>query len=189
MKRLAIFASGAGSNAKNIIEHFKKTPSKASVALIVTNNPSAEVLDIAFDENIESIIVDKAYFSSEDFVEFIKSKNIDFVILAGFLWMVPSKLTIAFEDRIVNIHPALLPKFGGKGMYGSAVHRAVKQAGEKKSGISIHFVNEKYDDGEIIFQKECDILPYDDEQMIEQKVRTLEQKHYPRIIESLLDKI
>jgi phosphoribosylglycinamide formyltransferase 1 len=182
--RIAILASGAGSNAANILEYFKKS-NRVKVVLIATNKPKAGVLQFAEKFGVESLVFDKTMFhDSEEFLSELKKRQVDFIILAGFLWKVPSSLIEAFPDRIINIHPALLPKFGGKGMFGHHVHEAVYQAREKESGITIHFVNEHYDEGKIIFQEKFVILPNDGPQEIENKVRTLEMKCFPEIIEA-----
>jgi phosphoribosylglycinamide formyltransferase 1 len=189
MSRIAIFASGTGTNAKNIIDYFKK-PSRntVEVGLIVTNNPNAGVLKIAEKEKIQTIIINKENFGSDEFLEQLKKERINLIVLAGFLWLIPKNITQKYHNKIVNIHPALLPRFGGKGMFGSKVHQTVKESGELESGISIHFVNEHYDKGEIIFQARCELFEDDSPEVIEQKVRKLEYKHYPIIIADLLNK-
>jgi phosphoribosylglycinamide formyltransferase 1 len=188
-KKIAIFASGAGSNAKRIIDYFKKAPEKAiEVALVVSNRPDAGVVNLAIAEGIEVLIVDRENFRSESFVKALQEKNIQYIALAGFLWLIPDLLIKEFPGKILNIHPALLPKYGGKGMYGAAVHKAVKEAGEKVSGISIHLVNEHFDEGEVIFSANCPIEESDTPEMIEKKVRELEIEHYPRVIEQFLNK-
>lgn len=187
MKRIAIFASGAGTNAKRIIDYFKKgLGQEAKIRLIVSNNPNAGVLEIAKEEKIETLLVNREFFKSEAFLEKLDNVGIDLIVLAGFLWMIPEQLTRKYHNRIVNIHPALLPKYGGKGMYGTAVHKAVREAEEKESGISIHYVNERYDEGEIIFQAKCSVTDTDTPETIEQKVRKLEHEHYPRVIRDIL---
>lgn len=186
MINIAIFASGSGSNAQKIAEHFKES-ADIRVSLILTNNPKAFVLERAEKLNISSSIFDReTFYKSTDVVEVLKNNNIDFVVLAGFMWLVPAYLVEAYPNRIVNIHPALLPKFGGKGMYGDHVHNAVKQAGEKETGITIHFVNEHYDEGNIIFQAKCEVVENDTPQTIAEKVHALEYQHYPNVIEEVI---
>ena len=185
MQRIAIFASGSGSNAREIINHFSNSP-EVQVALVVTNRSQAGVLDIAAKHHIETKVVKRAAFESQDFILFLADHKIDFIALAGFLLLIPPSLVTAFENRIVNIHPALLPKYGGAGMYGMNVHRAVKAAGEKQSGMTIHYVNEHYDEGQIIFQAICDLEQTDTAEMIQKKVLQLEHTHYARVVEELL---
>jgi phosphoribosylglycinamide formyltransferase 1 len=186
LKNIAIFASGTGSNAQKIIDHFRNSD-KARVTLIVCNKPGAGVLNIAERENIHSIIIDKQqFFQSDYYIKELQQANIDLVVLAGFLWKVPGNLVQAFPNRIINIHPALLPKYGGKGMYGHFVHEAVIAASETESGITIHFVNEKYDDGAPILQERVTITPEDTPETLAAKVLVLEHKWYPLIVERLL---
>jgi phosphoribosylglycinamide formyltransferase-1 len=185
-KNIAIFASGEGTNAQRIIDYFK-TSDKITVSLIVSNKPNANVLKRAAQSNIASYIIDKTDFNERSTtVELLKNKKIDLIVLAGFLWMIPENLIKAFPNKIINIHPALLPKFGGAGMYGSKVHRAVLEAKEKQSGISIHFVNEKYDEGKIISQHTCSIEAADNEETLAQKIQLLEHEYFPKVIEALL---
>ncbi|HET9826157.1 MAG TPA: phosphoribosylglycinamide formyltransferase, partial [Chitinophagaceae bacterium] len=161
LTNIAIFASGAGSNAQKIIDHFRKS-SLAQIALIVSNKKKAGVLQIAASENIPFIIIEREKFYSENsYLEELLAKKIDFIVLAGFLWKVPGVLLKAYPRRIVNIHPGLLPKYGGQGMYGSSVHEAVLAARDKESGITIHFVDEHYDNGDIILQITCPVLEND----------------------------
>lgn len=186
--RLAIFASGAGTNAQKMIDHFRRHP-VISISLIVSNRADAGVLKIAEKENIPSLLIEKERFSGGDaYVEELKQKGIDFLILAGFLWKIPVKLIRAFPRSIVNIHPALLPAHGGKGMYGQRVHEAVIAAKEKESGITIHYVDEIYDHGEIIFQAGCPVLPYDTPVTLAKKIHRLEQEHFSTVIEQLVVK-
>ncbi|MFY0252842.1 phosphoribosylglycinamide formyltransferase [Chitinophaga sp. 30R24] len=186
MKNIAIFASGAGSNAQKIIDHFRGSD-KARVALIVCNKPGAGVLAIAAHEGIPSILIEReGFFHSDKYVQLLKEQQTDLVVLAGFLWKIPANLVQAFPNRIINIHPALLPKYGGKGMYGHFIHEAVVAAGEKESGITIHYVNEKYDDGEMILQERCIITPDDTPETVAQKVQALEHQWFPVIVERLL---
>jgi len=184
---IAILASGAGSNAANIIQHFKNT--SVQVTLIACNNQSAGVFQIAKDNQIDSILLTKENFKTSDqFVNELQQREIDLVILAGFLWLVPINLVKAFEDRIINIHPALLPKFGGKGMYGHFVHEAVHEAQEVESGITIHLVNEEFDKGKILFQAKANVENCSASE-IEQKVRALEIEHFPKAIENFISKM
>ncbi len=184
---IAILASGAGSNAANIIQHFKNTSVK--VKLIACNNADAGVFQIAKDNQIDSILVTKENFKNSDqFVNELQNRKIELVILAGFLWLVPKNLVAAFEDRIINIHPALLPKFGGKGMYGHFVHEAVHEAQEVESGITIHLVNEEFDKGKILFQVKA-IVENCSASEIEQKVRALEIEHFPKAIENFISEM
>lgn len=186
LKNIAIFASGTGSNAQKIIDHFKQSDI-ARVSLIVCNKPGAGVLQIAEREGIPSLLIDKElFFRSDKYVQQLQQANIDLIVLAGFLWKVPANLVQAFPDRIINIHPALLPKYGGKGMYGHFVHEAVINAGDKESGITIHYVNEKYDDGAPILQERCIILPEDTPESLAGKIQLLEHQWYPVIVERLL---
>lgn len=179
---LAIFASGAGSNAQKIIDHFRDSR-QVDVALIICNKPGAGVLTIADRENIPSVIIEKErFFRGDTYLPVLQQHGIDFIILAGFLWKLPQPLIEAFPNKIVNIHPALLPKYGGKGMYGHHVHEAVLAAGEKESGITIHYVDRHYDNGDIIFQATCPVLPADTADTLAQRIHQLEHMHYPRVI-------
>src|SRR5665647_308045 len=186
--KIAIFASGTGSNAQKIINHFKES-TKVTIALIVCNNPKAGVLNIALNENIPVLIIEKNKFLETGYVEEIKNYGINLIILAGFLWELPTRLVHAFQNKIINIHPALLPAFGGKGMYGSAVHSAVIAAKEKESGISIHYVDEKYDHGKIIFQAKCNVDENETPESLALKIHQLEHEYYPQIIEKLVGEI
>ena len=184
VKRIAIFASGSGSNAQKIIEYFADNQN-IIVDSVWTNNPSAYVLERAKKCGIDSFIFSREEFKSTLFVvQKLKNRNINLIVLAGFLWLIPSNLIQNF--RIINIHPALLPKYGGKGMYGMNVHQAVVENKEIESGISIHFVNEKYDEGEIIFQAVCPVIPSDSPEDVAEKVHQLEYKHFPEVIEKVL---
>ena len=186
---IAIFASGAGSNAKKIIEHFTGS-NKARIALIVCNNPKAGVLQIAAKNNIPVMLVNRQGFNETTAcLDELRLHNIGLIVLAGFLWRIPGYLVSAFPGKIINIHPALLPKFGGKGMYGDNVHQAVIDAGEKESGITIHYVDEHYDNGDIIFQARCEVKESDTASTLAQRVHQLEHQHFPMVIESLLEKL
>lgn len=184
---IAIFASGAGSNAQKIVEHFSNKASIGKIALVVCNKPAAGVINIAKKNAIDTLIIEKdTFFNSAIYIDELKRKGIDFIVLAGFLWKVPVALIKAYPDKIVNIHPALLPNYGGKGMYGNYVHEAVIAAGEKESGITIHYVDELYDHGSIIFQATCAINDKDTAHSLAQKILMLEHQHYPRVIEEVL---
>lgn len=184
-KRIAIFASGAGSNAARIMDHFADNDS-IDVVLVLSNKATAGVLDEARSRGVDAVVFDRTQFNSGQVLEMLREKAADLVVLAGFLWKVPEDLVKAFPNAMVNIHPALLPKFGGKGMYGHHVHEAVYAAREKESGITIHFVNEKYDDGAILFQASFPIEKKDDAAAIESMVRALEMRHFAPVIEDLL---
>ena len=186
MKRLAIFASGSGSNAEKIVDYFKENPS-VSIELILCNNPQAGVIERAKRLNIPLQLFDREQFKSGQVLHLLQEKQIDWVILAGFLWLIPKAMVQAFPNRMVNLHPALLPKFGGKGMYGHFVHEAVVGAGEKESGVTIHFVNEHYDEGNIIFQASYPVDPTDTPNDVAHKGQALEHEHFPKVIASLLD--
>ncbi|HEY1202853.1 MAG TPA: phosphoribosylglycinamide formyltransferase [Niastella sp.] len=183
--RVAICASGAGSNAQQIIDHFRQH-TEIKIALIVCNKPGAGVLTIAQKENIPTLIIEKEpFFRGNAYVDELKQHNVDFIVLAGFLWKVPVALIQAFPLSIINIHPALLPNYGGKGMYGRFVHEAVITAKEKESGISIHYVDELYDHGKLIFQARCTIDETDTADSLAQKIHALEHEHYPVIVEKV----
>jgi formyltetrahydrofolate-dependent phosphoribosylglycinamide formyltransferase len=186
LNNIAIFASGAGSNAQKIIDHFRNN-STVKIVMIVCNNPEAGVLQIAKKENIPALIIEKEqFFRGDVYIKELKEKKIDWIVLAGFLWKVPGIFIKEFPGRIINIHPALLPKYGGRGMYGSAVHEAVIAAKEKESGISIHYVDELYDHGKIIFQATCPVLQNDTVNSLAQRIHALEHEHYPKVIEEIL---
>jgi phosphoribosylglycinamide formyltransferase-1 len=184
--RIAIFASGSGSNAENIANYFRGNP-VAEVSLILANRPDAYVLERARRLGIPSVVFDrKQFYETEKVLEILREHHIDLLVLAGFLWLVPDNLLKAYPGRIVNIHPALLPKYGGKGMYGEKVHLAVTASGDKVSGITIHYVDEHYDEGKIIFQATCEVTPNDTPESIAQKVHRLEYEHYPKEIEKFV---
>ena len=183
---IAIFASGAGSNAEKIIGYFKDS-SSISVALVVCNKPGAGVITIAGREGIPLLMIEKEqFFRGDGYVPELKKAGIDFIILAGFLWKVPQTLIDSYPRRIVNIHPALLPKYGGKGMYGQYVHEAVLQAGEVQSGITIHYVDEHYDQGDIIFQTACPVMDGDTPEKLAHRVHALEHMYYPEVVERVV---
>jgi phosphoribosylglycinamide formyltransferase-1 len=188
-KRIAIFASGSGSNAQKIMEHFKRS-SEAEVVLILTNNPQAYVLQRADNFEIPSHIFTRTeIYQTDAVIKLLKNLQVDLIVLAGFLWLVPPTLLKAFPNKIINLHPALLPKYGGKGMYGDNVHKAVLAAKEEESGITIHFVDEQFDEGEVLHQSRFKIEPGDNLEMIKFKGQQLEHHHFPRVIESLLRKM
>ena len=203
MRGIAIFASGKGSNAEKIIEYLASplpSPQTASpptplhkvergarVRLIVSNKPDAGVLQIATANNIPSLIIEKEkFYRGNAYVDELKKAGIDFIVLAGFLWKLPSLLIKAYPGKIINIHPALLPKYGGKGMYGHFVHEAVLAAKEKESGITIHYVDEHYDNGDIIFQAKCPVFESDSADALEQRIRKLEHEYYPKVVEEVV---
>jgi len=186
MKQIAIFASGSGTNARNIAEYFLAV-SDIRVSLILANKPDAFVLERAKNLGIPSLVFTwKDFYESDSVLNVLGEYKIDFIVLAGFLWLIPDNLLKAFPRRIINIHPALLPKYGGKGMYGDKVHQAVIESGDKKTGISIHYVNDHYDEGEIIFQDSFDILSGDTAESIAKRIHALEYKHFPRVIEETI---
>ncbi len=188
-KRIAVFASGSGSNAENISRFFNQHPT-IKVSLFLTNKPDAPVIDRAEKLGIPCYIFNREqFYNTETVIEELRKYCIDFVVLAGFLWLIPSNLLRSFPKRIINIHPALLPKYGGKGMYGAKVHETVIANKEKESGITIHFVNEEYDAGDIIFQAKCEIDTNDTPESVAGKVHELEYKHFPEIIEKVVESI
>lgn len=186
MTNVAILASGSGSNAENIYNYFKDNK-RIRIVLIISNKQDAYVLKRAKSLNIESVVFSKSDFDTTDkVINILEDKNIDFIVLAGFLLKIPANIIKAYPNRIINIHPALLPKFGGKGMYGDNVHKAVREANEAESGITIHYVNENYDEGNIIFQAKCPVSTDDTYKDIAKKVHTLEYMHFPEVIESVI---
>jgi phosphoribosylglycinamide formyltransferase-1 len=183
---IAVFASGTGSNARRIMQHFQHSDA-VQVRLVVSNKADAGVLDIAHGMGVETLIINRtSFYHSEAIIEELRKRDIRFIALAGFLWLIPAYLVQAFPRAIVNIHPALLPKFGGKGMYGAHVHEAVKQAGETETGITIHYVDEHYDEGPPVFQARCPVWPTDTASDIARRVLELEHRHFPIVIEQLL---
>ena len=188
MKKIAVFASGEGSNADQIIDQFR-THKTIHVTLIVSNKPGAGVLKIAATKNIPSLILEKEkFFHGDAYIKELKDNGIDFIVLAGFLWKLPASLIKAYPEKIINIHPALLPKYGGKGMYGHHVHEAVITNKEKESGISIHYTDELYDHGKIIFQATCPVQENDTADTLARRIRELEHKHYPEVIKETIEK-
>ncbi len=188
-KRIAIFASGSGSNAQKIMELYKRSPD-VEVALVLTNNPDAYVLQRADNFEIPSHVFDRhEFYHTDTIIDMLKNLDIDLIVLAGFLWLIPKNLIHEYPGRIINIHPALLPKFGGKGMYGDHVHNAVLAGGEAEGGITIHYVNEQYDEGEYIYQGRYKIEPGDTLETIKFKGQQLEHLHYPRIVDTIIRKI
>lgn len=185
MKNIAVFASGRGSNAQQIINNFRNSK-KVKVRAIVSSNPRAGVVQVADAEEIDLMIIDRNKFEQDGYITAFTELQIDLIVLAGFLWKIPPALVMAYPDKIINLHPALLPKYGGKGMYGKAVHEAVLEAGDKKSGITIHYVDDQYDHGKIIFQASCDIDQKETAETLAEKVHRLEHKHYPEVIAKML---
>ena len=186
MKKIAIFASGSGSNAENIVEYFNQNP-EICVKMILCNVPDAYVLERAQKHNLPAIIFNREELRNpEKILRRLQQEEIDFIVLAGFLWLMPNCIVAAFPNRIVNIHPALLPAYGGKGMYGHHVHEAVIAAGEKESGITIHYVNNHYDEGSPIFQAKCPVLSDDTPDDLAARVHELEYAHFPRVIEETI---
>lgn len=187
---VAVFASGGGSNAEEIFKYFRNHP-EIKVGMLLTNNPQAKVLERAERFSIPAVVFTRNDFNESGRVLKVLSENdVTHIVLAGFLWLIPDFLIRAYPDKIINIHPALLPKFGGKGMYGEKIHAAVKQAGEKCTGLTIHLVNEKYDEGRILYQAACDIEDTDTPADIAKRVLKLEHEFYPKVIEGwILDKL
>ncbi len=185
-KKLVILASGNGSNAEQIITHFRRN-GLAEVSLVVTNNPRAGVLERCRRLDVPTMVANRDdFYVNQVVLQRLKLEKPDLVVLAGFLWLIPAEIIQAFRNRIINIHPALLPKYGGKGMYGHHVHEAVIAANESKSGITIHYVNEKYDEGSTIFQAEVPLEKGETPDSLAQKIHLLEYQHFPEIIESIL---
>ena len=185
-KNIAIFASGSGTNAENIIRYFQEND-LIRVALVLSNRSDAYVLERAHRLQVPSeVFLKEDWVSGEQILALLHEYHIDFIVLAGFLVRVPERLLHAYPDKIINIHPALLPKFGGKGMYGDRVHEAVVAAGEKESGITIHYINEHYDEGNAIFQATCPVFPTDSPDDVAKKVHALEYEHFPQVIEQVL---
>lgn len=188
VKRIAILASGSGSNAQRLVEHFQGHEA-AAVVLIGCDQPNAGVLQRAWDLGIPSYLFNGAQLKEGTVLHELQGLRVDLIVLAGFLRLIPAAMVQAFPGRIVNIHPALLPKYGGKGMYGQRVHEAVIAAGERESGITIHLVNEHYDEGVHLFQVRCPVLPEDTPKTLAQRIHTLEHTHFPRMVEELIGKL
>lgn len=183
---IAIFASGAGSNARNLVDYFKHVEN-VQVSLLLSNNPDSGVAKIASAEDIPFFIFDREqFYHSDKVIQVLHAHNIQLIVLAGFLWLIPKKLIHLYPDRIINIHPALLPKFGGKGMYGMHVHNAVKAYRENQTGITIHLVNEEYDKGRVLFQQTTDVSEEDSPEDIAAKVHALEYAHFPLVVEQYI---
>ena len=186
MKRIVIFASGSGTNAENIIKFFHNRDN-VSVIQVLTNNPRAKVIDRCKSLNISCISFNKvAFVHTNDVLELLELKKPDLIVLAGFLWKIPEKILKSFPNKVINIHPALLPKYGGKGMYGMHVHHAVINNKEPETGITIHYVNENYDEGAIIFQAKCEVISSDTAEKVAEKIHGLEMVHFPKVIHNLL---
>lgn len=188
MKKIAIFASGSGTNAENIIKYFSNQK-KIKVSVVLTNNKDAGVLQRAEKLNIPCVVFNRNdFYNSSIVTDILKENDIEFVVLAGFLWLVPLSIIHSFKGRLINIHPALLPSYGGKGMYGMNVHRKVLENGDKESGITIHLVNEEYDKGDILFQARCAVLPGDTPEILADRVHQLEYSHYPVVIREFIER-
>ncbi|HSZ24917.1 MAG TPA: phosphoribosylglycinamide formyltransferase [Cytophagaceae bacterium] len=184
--KVAVFCSGSGSNAEKIIEYFQ-LHKEIQVAVLMANRPDAFALERAKKNNIPTWVFNRNdFYHSDKVLEELKRREIDWIVLAGFLWLIPENLVQHFPNRIINIHPALLPKFGGKGMYGMHVHEAVVANKEKESGITIHYVNSQYDEGNIIFQASCVVNPTDSPEEVAKKVQVLEHRHFPQVIEKII---
>jgi len=187
MKRIVIFASGSGTNAENLIEFFHNSDN-ASVIQVLTNNPHAKVLERAKRLKVSALSFNKVALSqTNDVLNILKASRPDLIILAGFLWKFPENILKAFPNKVINIHPALLPKYGGKGMYGMHVHEAVVANKEQETGITIHYVNEHYDEGAIIFQSTCDVKPDDSANDVANKIHEMEMEHFPKVVEKILN--
>lgn len=189
MRNIAIMASGSGTNAENIIRYFS-TRNSARVTLVLSNRREAFVLKRAAAHGVKSLFFDRDdFYSSEKIIELLSADSVDFIVLAGFLWLVPDNILKKFEGRIINIHPALLPGYGGKGMYGDKVHKAVIENHDAESGITIHYVNRFYDEGNIIFQAKCKVEASDTPDSLASRIHALEYEYYPKIIEDLILKL
>ncbi|WP_159949553.1 phosphoribosylglycinamide formyltransferase [Polaribacter septentrionalilitoris] len=185
MKRIVVFASGSGTNAENIIKYFNQTKT-AVVTKVLCNNEHAKVFERCKNLNINCLHFKRSEFSSSNFVLNLLKEEADYIVLAGFLWKIPDVIVEAFPNKIINIHPALLPKYGGKGMYGMNVHKAVAENKETETGITIHYVNEHYDEGAIIFQAKTQLNDDDSPEKIAEKIHILEQQYFPRVIEEVI---
>jgi len=186
MKRVVIFASGSGTNAENLIKFFQHRDN-ASVIQVLTNNPRAKVIERCNTLNTSCLSFNKtAFYHTNHILDILKTNNPDLIVLAGFLWIFPEQILNEFENKVINIHPALLPKYGGKGMYGKHVHEAVVANKESETGITIHYVNENYDEGAIIFQAKCKVDEDNTADDVASKIHKLEMEHFPKVVESLL---
>ncbi|MGB1043062.1 MAG: phosphoribosylglycinamide formyltransferase [Tenacibaculum sp.] len=185
MKRIIILASGSGSNAENIIKYFQSSKI-AQVTHVLSNNEHAKVFERCEQLNIDASLFDKESLTKDDTVLNFLLTEADIIVLAGFLWRIPAKIVKTFPNKIINIHPALLPKYGGKGMYGMNVHKAVRENNEVETGITIHYVNENYDEGAIIFQAKTTVSTHDTANDIAKKAHTLEYEHFPKVIEDVI---
>jgi phosphoribosylglycinamide formyltransferase 1 len=184
--KIAIFASGNGSNAQRIYDYFSGK-GILEIAAIYCNNPEAYILERAKNLNIPSVLFNRpTFYQTQEILEDLMNRKVDWIILAGFLWLIPDYLLKAFPNTIVNIHPALLPKYGGKGMYGNRVHEAVIASGDAQSGITIHFVNEAYDEGQVIFQETCEVTSIDTPESLALKIHGLEYRYFPEVIEKII---
>lgn len=186
MKRIVVFASGSGTNAENLIKYFNESP-VGSVVLVLTNNPQAKVLDRCKILKVSALSFNRiAIYERQDVLDILKAAQPDLIVLAGFLWKFPENILHQFPNKVINIHPALLPKYGGKGMYGNFVHEAVVANKEVETGITIHYVNEHYDEGAVIFQAKCDVTPSDTSETVASKIHELEMEHFPKVVEKIL---
>lgn len=187
MKRIVIFASGSGTNAENLIKFFHNRDN-ASVIQVLTNNPHAKVIDRCNNLKTSCLAFNRtAFYKTTHVLDILKNSNPDIIVLAGFLWKFPEVILNAFPNKVINVHPALLPKYGGKGMYGMHVHNAVVANNETETGITIHYVNEHYDEGAIIFQAKCEVLKSDSTEDVAAKIHELEMEHFPKVVEKLLN--
>ena len=186
-KKIVLFASGSGTNAENIIKFFQNS-STAQVVAVLSNKPTAKALKRAHNLNVKALCFDReAFYQTNDVLHLLEDINPDIIVLAGFLWLFPSKILKKFPNRVINLHPALLPKYGGKGMFGEQVHKSVIENKEKNTGITIHYVNENYDDGKIIFQISFDLIPNETPSGLVEKIHELEYRHFPEVIQNLLE--
>lgn len=186
MKRIVVFASGSGTNAENLIKYFNESPI-GSVVLVLTNNPQAKVLDRCKILKVSALSFNRiAIYERQDVLDILKAAQPNLIVLAGFLWKFPENILHQFPNKVINIHPALLPKYGGKGMYGNFVHEAVVANKEVETGITIHYVNEHYDEGAVIFQAKCDVTPSDTSETVASKIHELEMEHFPKVVEKIL---
>ena len=185
MNRIAIFASGSGTNAENLIRYFSQS-NQVFIPLVLTENPSAYVIHRAAKLNVPCLVFSVSDLKSGKVIELLQQFRIDYIVLAGFLKLLPPMLVDSYADRIINIHPSLLPKYGGKGMYGLNVHKAVLEAAESHSGITIHLVNNRYDEGEVLFQAQCVVQPDDTPESLAKRIHELEHKHFPIVVEKYI---